>query len=51
MTDAVGKDVVRVRAEGSRITLDMSHVARGVYGYRLLSPAGAVVARGTWMHE
>jgi len=51
MSDAVGQDVLRVRAEGARMSLDMSRLAHGVYGYRLLSPAGSVLARGTWMRE
>ncbi|MBP7514570.1 MAG: hypothetical protein KA791_08490 [Flavobacteriales bacterium] len=51
MSDAVGQDVLRIRAEGARISLDLSRLAHGVYGYRLLSTAGAVLARGTWIRE
>ena len=51
MTDAVGQEVLRARTEGARMSLDMSRFAHGVYGYRLLSPAGAVSAHGTWMRE
>ncbi len=51
MFDAVGQEVLRVRVEGSRISLDMSHFTTGMYGYRLCSQAGSVIARGTWIRE
>jgi hypothetical protein len=51
MSDAVAQDVLRTRTEGARMSLDMSRLAHGVYGYRLLTPAGTVLARGTWMRE
>ncbi len=51
MMDAVGQEVMRARTEGARMSLDMSRLVHGVYGYRLLSPAGAILAHGTWMRE
>lgn len=51
ITDAVGQDVLSARPDGARMSLDLSRLAHGMYGYRLLSPAGSVIARGMWIRE
>lgn len=51
MTDAMGHEVLRSRTDGTRMHLDLSRLSHGLYGYRLLTPAGSVIARGTWTRE
>ena len=51
LCDAVGQDVLRARPDGARMSIDLSRLAHGMYGYRLLSPAGSVIARGMWIRE
>ena len=51
MSDAMGREVLRSRTDGTRMYFDLSMLSNGLYGYRLITPAGGSIARGTWTRE
>jgi hypothetical protein len=51
LLDATGRVVKRTLMRSERTTLDLSALNSGVYGYRVSSTAGGVIAQGTWAKE
>ena len=51
ISDAVGREILRIRVEGPRMQLDLSDLAHGLYTTRLITPAGSVSHGNTWLHE
>lgn len=51
ITGSTGREVLRQPLDGDRTPIDAARLAAGLYGFRVLDPAGRIAARGTWVRE
>ncbi len=51
LSDAMGREVMRSRIEGTRMQFDLARLARGLYSYCVVTTERGIVAKGSWTRE